>query len=205
HAHVQTHTRTAREHQLGRKLWMWRLIGVTATAAALVGFMLPNEPPPPQVQVVKLALTRASFMQVPGSNSTPGWTATLDAQGNLIMQPLVQTEVPSGSQALLWTRSARIPEPRLLGAIDPNKPLQVPAERLGAIADDQLLEITLETDEDAANHVANGPILFIGQMTVFGAEGSVTPREGASGAAAAAQNSEGPYDTGSATSGPITQ
>ena len=212
-SHPSTTTRTPRERKLARKLWFWRLIGLSATAAAIVGFMLPGEPPPPPVQVVKVAPTRAAILQAPGSSSTPGWTATLDAQGNLIMQPLVQTEVPDGSQALLWTRSARIPEPRLLGKIDPNKPLQVPAERLGALADDQLLEITLETDEDAGNHAPNGPILFIGQMAVFGAEGSVTAREGASTAAGsganastgAGQNGRGPYNAGSATSGPITQ
>jgi len=155
---------------LVRKLWLWRLIGLCAVSAAAVGFMLPGEPPPPPVQIVKVAPTRAAILQAPGSSSTPGWTATLDPQGNLMMRPLVQTEVPAGRQALLWTRSAAIPEPRLLGRIDPNQPIQVPSAQLGALADDQLLEITLERDEDAAEGTPNGPILFIGRMTVFGSE-----------------------------------
>ena len=159
-----------------RKLWLWRLIAVSATVAAIVGFMLPGEPPPPPVQVVKVAPTRAAILHAPGTSSTPGWTATVGPEGNLMMRPLVRTEVPTGSQTLLWTRSAQIPEPRLLGRIDPNLPVQVPAAQLGALAEDQLLEITLEKDEDAAKAVPNGPILFIGQMTMFGSEGAAASR-----------------------------
>lgn len=156
--------------KLVRKLWFWRLMSFCALGAAIVGFMLPGEPPPPPVQVVKVAPTRAAILQAPGTSSTPGWTATLDPHGNLMMRPLVQTEVPTGSQVLLWTRAQAVPEPRLLGRIDPNRPVQVPSAQLGALAEDQLLEITLETDEDAAAGLPNGPILFIGQMTVFGSE-----------------------------------
>lgn len=175
-----------------RKLWFWRLMAICAASAAIVGFMLPGEPPPPPVQIVKVAPTRAAILQAPGATSTPGWTATLGPEGNLMMRPLVHTEVPAGSQVLLWTRSERIPEPRLLGRIDPNQPVQVPAAQLGALADDQLLEITLETDEDAAKAVPNGPILFIGQMTVFGSEGAAGPADAEA-------------DTASAASGPITR
>lgn len=175
--------------RLVRKLWVWRLVSLCAICAAVVGFMLPGEPPPPPVQIIKIAPTRAAILQAPGSSSTPGWTATLDAQGNLMMQPLVHTEVPTGSKAVLWTRSATVPEPRLLAQIDPNRPVQIPAVQLGALADDQLLEITLEREADAVKGVANGPILFIGQMTVFGS---------------AATASEAPGG-GSATGGPIVQ
>ena len=170
--------RTPRERVLNRKLWFWRLIGLAATAAAIVGFMIPREPPPPPVNIVKVAPTRAAILLAPGTSSTPAWTATFDADGNLMMQPLVNTEVPAGSQTLLWTRSARIPEPRLLGAIDPNRPVQVPAATFGQPADDQLLEITLETDEDAVSGTPNGPILYIGQMTTFGSEASATGAAG---------------------------
>lgn len=155
---------------LVRKLWFWRLIGLCSTAAAIVGIMLPGTPPPPPVQVIKVAPTRAAILQAPGTSSTPAWTATLDPHGNLVMQPLVRTEIRAGSQALLWTRSERVPEPRLLGRIDPNRPVQVPAATLGALAEDQILEITEERDEDAAKGVPQGPILFIGQMTVFGSD-----------------------------------
>jgi len=172
-----------------RKLWLWRLISLCAASAAVAGFMLPGEPPPPPVQVIKVAPTRAAILQAPGSTSTPGWTATLDPHGNLMMRPLVHTEVPAGSQAMLWTRSPAIPEPRPLGRIDPNRPVQVPAAQLGALAQDQLLEITLERDEDAAQAVANGPILFIGQMTVFGSEASPDDASAA----------------GKASAGPVTQ
>src|SRR5690606_15208400 len=97
---------------------VWRLIGLSATAAAIVGLMLPAEPPPPPVQVIKVAPTRAAILLAPGTSSTPAWTATFDTDGNLMMQPLVHTEVPTGRQALLWTRSERVPDPRLLGSID---------------------------------------------------------------------------------------
>lgn len=169
-------TRTA-QPGLQRKLWLWRLIGICASAAAVVGFMRPTDPPPAPVNIVKVAPTRAAILQAPGTSSTPGWTATLGPEGDLMMQPLVNTEVPVGSQVLLWTRSARLPEARLLGRIDPNQPVLVPAGQLGAMADDQLLEITLETDTDAAQGVPNGPILFIGQMAVFGSEGATTLSE----------------------------
>lgn len=174
-----------RYRSLARKLWLWRLVGVSATVAAIVGFMMPGEPPPPPVQIVKVAPTRAAILQAPGTTSTPGWTATLDPQGNLMMRPLVHTEVPAGQQTLLWTRSQKIPEPRLLGRIDPNRAVQVPAARLGALAADQLLEITLEREEDAAQGLPNGPILFIGQMTVFGSEAAAAAGGGEAASATA--------------------
>lgn len=192
-----THSRSQapdRERALLRKLWLWRLIASGAACAAIVGFMLPGEPPPPPVQIVKVAPTRAAILMAPGTSSTPGWTATLDADGNLMMQPLVHTEVPLGSQVLLWTRSARVPEPRLLGKIDPNRPVRVPVATLGALADDQLFEITLEKDEDAAEGVPNGPILFIGQMAVFAAEAAAMP-DAASGASATSGASAGTITT----------
>src|SRR5690606_25894309 len=101
---------------------------------------------------------------------------------------------PVGSQALLWTRSETIPEPRLLGRIDPNRPVQVPSAQLGPLADDQLLEITLERDEDAVKGVPNGPILFIGKMTVFGADMAADPPAG-----------DGAPTSSSAVSGTVTQ
>lgn len=187
HTHAAPPTQDSRkpQHVLQRKLWLWRFIAICATAAAVVGFVLPSEPPPPPVQVIKVAPIRAAILQAPGATSTPGWTATLGPEGNLVMQPLVYTEVPPDRQVLLWTRSARVPAARLLGRIDPNRPVQVPATQLGELADDQLLEITLETAEDAAKGVPNGPVLFIGQMAVFGAEGSAAPAPADAAASAA--------------------
>src|SRR5690606_2270828 len=118
---------------------------------------------------------------------------------NLMMQPLVNTEVPTGSQTLLWTRSAQIPEPRLLGSIDPNRPVQVPAATFGKLSDDQLLEITLETDEDAVRGTPNGPILYIGQMTTFGSDAAVTGASaGPAGAPGAGATRAGNALTGAA-------
>lgn len=169
---------------LVRKLWFWRLIGLCSTVAAITGIMLPGPPPPAPVQVIKVAPTRAAILQAPGTSSTPGWTATLDPHGNLVMQPLVRTEIPTGNQALLWTRSERVPEPRLLGRIDPNRPVQVSAASLGALADDQILEITQERDEDAAKGIPHGPVLFIGQMTIFGSDAASTSAGAQRGGAA---------------------
>lgn len=175
HAHAQ--------RRLVRQVWLWRLVSMCAVAAAVAGFMLPGEPPPPPVQVIKVAPTRAAILQAPGTTSTPGWTATLDPHGNLVMRPHVHTEVPADRQVVLWTRSPSIPEPRLLARIDPNRPVQIPAAQLGTLADDQLLEITLERQDDAARGIANGPILFIGQMTVFGSETALPETTGAASAA----------------------
>lgn len=180
---------TQRHQALLRKLWFWRLVTLCATTAAVLAFIMPGEPPPPPVQIVKLAPTRAAILQAPGTSSTPGWSATLDPQGNLMLQPLVPTEVPAGHQVLLWTRSATLPTPRLLGRIDPNRAVQVPSEQLGVLADDQLLEITLETDADAAQGQPNGPILFIGQMIMFGADPKAVPGTGGNGRAPVAEGS----------------
>src|SRR5690606_18639468 len=111
---------------------------------------------PPTVQL--------AILQAPGQTSTPGWRVTLDAQHNLLLTPLVHSEIPSDASVQLWTSNDIETLPRSLGLIDPNQAVLVPAATLGAIQPGQLFEMTLEEQGGSASGAPKGAILFIGRM-----------------------------------------
>ncbi|TCT10446.1 anti-sigma factor [Paralcaligenes ureilyticus] len=145
-----------------RSIWLWRVLCV-ALALAAVTFALK-----PKLSIVQLVPTQAAILQAPGQSSTPGWVGTFDKQHNLVLKPLVQTDVPASSSAQLWTHATETAPPQSLGVIDPNQTVTVPAATIGQINPGQLFEITLEAKGGAPSGTPGGPILFIGRLVEIG-------------------------------------
>lgn len=146
---------------------------VAALALAMQGMQPPPEPP---VTIVRVAPTMAAILQPPGSSSTPGWMVTLDHERNLLFRPLVQTQVQKSTVVQLWLHPPGATAAVSLGVIDPNHSFTVPAAQAGAVAEGAMIEMTQEPAADAPAAAPNGPVLFIGQLVVFGA-GNDLPAE----------------------------
>lgn len=161
---------------------------VVAAAAVLAAIglgltlLLPRNTEPP-VTMIEMKPRQAAILQAPGQSSTPAWIVTVDPQGNVLLVPKVRTEVKAGQAVQLWTHSPRAAQIRSLGLIDPNRPITVPANLIGTLEDDQILEMTLEADGGSDSGSPEGPVLYIGSIVSFGQLDSLPAQNDATQAA----------------------
>jgi anti-sigma-K factor RskA len=158
-----------------KQLWLWRAATVVFAGIALALAVIPGKPVEPPITIVKVAPTRAAILQAPGQSSTPAWIVTFDPQGNVLMAPEVRSDNPADASVQLWTYTEPLRQPRSLGLVDPNKPITIPASLMGEIGSEQYFEMTLEPQGGSANGSPSGPVLFIGQVVVFGAASQTDP------------------------------
>ncbi|HRL22199.1 MAG TPA: anti-sigma factor [Alcaligenes sp.] len=137
----------------------------------------------PPVTVIEMKPRQAAILQAPGQSSTPAWIVTVDPQGNMLLIPKVRTEVKQGQAVQLWTHSPRAAQIRSLGLIDPNRPITVPASLIGTLEDEQILEMTLESDGGSDSGSPEGPVLYIGSVVSFGQLDSLPTQQDARPAA----------------------
>ncbi len=149
-------------------IWIWRIASAVFASIAIVLGLMPSEPAAPPITVVEIAPTMAAIMQAPGQSSTPGWVVTVDPQGNVLMNPLVRSDIPADASVQLWTYNKTMTQPRSLGLIDVNQPVTVPATLMGQIGPDQIFEMTQEAAGGSPTASPSGPILFIGRIVTFG-------------------------------------
>lgn len=153
-----------------RSLWLWRTLSAALAVLAIVLVLPENafkhdpalsaalQPPAPLAATV----VQVAVMQAPGTSSTPGWILTVDSRQNVVLTPQVDIFVPESEAVYLWTYTEQSPHPRLLGAIDPARPLTLPVEVTGPVAPGQIFEMTQEAGL-APPQEPEGPILFIGR------------------------------------------
>ncbi|HEY9279367.1 MAG TPA: anti-sigma factor [Eoetvoesiella sp.] len=156
-------------------IWFWRTLCVILALIMLVLTLRINKfgnSPVAAADVDAPAATapqliQVAILQAPGQTSTPGWTVALDAQKNLVLNPLVHSEVPADASVQLWTSNQVETQPRSLGLIDPNQPVMVPAASIGTIQPGQLFEMTVEAQGGSPTGSPNGAILFLGRMVTL--------------------------------------
>lgn len=163
-------SRRPARHGFWRSLWFWRALSTALGALAIVLVLPENtfkhdpalsaalQPPAPIAPTV----VQVAVLQAPGTSSTPGWILTVDSRQNVVLTPQVDIFVPESEAVYLWTYTEQSPRPRLLGAIDPARPLTLPVDVTGQIAPGQIFEMTQEP-RLAAPQEPDGPILFIGR------------------------------------------
>ncbi|HLS42421.1 MAG TPA: anti-sigma factor [Paenalcaligenes sp.] len=153
--------------QSGSLIWRFATLVLAVATIALIAkiALTPNEPP---INVIEMAPRQAAVLQAPGQSSTPGWILTVDPEGNVLLNPQVETEVSADQSAQLWTQQASSTNPRSLGLIDPNRPVAIPAALIGELETGQVFEITLEDKGGATSNMPSGPVLFIGRLVRFG-------------------------------------
>src|SRR5690625_4171404 len=125
-------------------------------------------PKPPPIEVIQMAPRLGAVLQAPGHSATPGWVLSVDPQQQVLLSPLVPTQLKEGEQVHLWTRDASDSKLRSLGLINPNQPVTLTKENLGTIQEGQLFEMTLESSQRADPNEPQGPILFMGRVVSLG-------------------------------------
>lgn len=153
----------AKEKKLWHNLyWLIALVIIIISALLIWAFM----PKAPIVQRIEMTPRAGAVLLAPGQSSTPGWIATVDPEGHVLLTPQVTTEVQTGKAVQLWTQSPTNPQMRSLGLLNPNQPVTVPKELIGEVQVGQIFEMTLEPSQGSAT--PSGAVLFIGRIVNFG-------------------------------------
>ncbi|MFH9172893.1 anti-sigma factor domain-containing protein [Methylobacterium sp. NPDC017609] len=93
----------------------------------------------------------------------PGWLIQFAQNGTVQSLPLADVLAGSGRALQLWTLWDQAPGPVSLGVLPPGGAIRLPPDRLEAIGDGQLFEITLEPEAASPIGRPTGRILFIGR------------------------------------------
>ncbi len=141
---------------------LWRTTTGLATAAALVlAILLSRMSAPAESPTRYFAILQSR--DTLGQESGPGWLIQIAQNGTVRSLPLVDVQPGSGRALQLWTLWDQARGPVSLGVLPPGGAIRLPPERLEAIGDGQLFEITLEPEAGSPIGRPTGRILFIGR------------------------------------------
>lgn len=173
--HVEAQQTNKNEATLGlalrkeqRSTFYWKLFSLI-NLVLLIGVLIWNFlPKPPPIEVIQMAPRLGAVLQAPGHSATPGWVLSVDPQEQVLLIPLVETELKENERVHLWTRNDKDPQMRSLGLIEPNQPVTLTRDIIGPVQEGQLFEMTLETKDAANTKEPQGPILFMGRIVSLG-------------------------------------
>lgn len=140
------------------RIGFWRAFSGVAVAASLLlaSLLVLQQAPAPQRQYV-------AVLQSPDKQA--GWLVQVDdASGPVKLVPLVDPgRIPAGMSWQFWTKPKDAAGPTSLGLLPQAGAIEVPRDRLPALGDEQLFEITLEPEGGSPLGRPTGPILFVGK------------------------------------------
>lgn len=151
-----------------RQTFYWKFFSLVnlLLVIGLVTWMFLPKPPP--IEVIQMAPRLGAVLQAPGHSATPGWVLSVDPQQQVLLTPVVPTQLKDNEQVHLWTRAAGDSELRSLGLINPNQPVTLTKDVLGTVQEGQLFEMTLESNDQTNTDEPQGPILFMGRVVSLG-------------------------------------
>lgn len=164
----KTKSAQAETSALERSLLRWKIFSLLCLLGVIgltVPLFIPSEPP---VTIVQMAPRLGAVLQAPGHSATPGWVLSVDPQEQVLLTPLVRTELEDDQTVQLWTRRPGDSELHSLGLIDPNAPVALTADIIGPVSEGQLFEMTLESGEQQSETEPLGPVLFLGRVVSLG-------------------------------------
>lgn len=141
---------------------LWRATTGFATAAAILLAILPNRLSAPAESPTRYFAILQS-RDATGQEGGPGWLIQIAQNGTVQSLPLSDVQPGSERSLQLWTLWDQARGPVSLGVLPPGGAIRLPPERLEAIGDGQLFEITLEPAAGSPIGRPTGRILFIGR------------------------------------------
>lgn len=149
-----------------RRAWaspaVWRVATALATAAAVLLAILPIPSGLPTDSPTRyFAILQGR--EAGGGESGPGWLIRIAENGAVQSVPLADVRPATGQSLQLWTLWDQARGPISLGVLPPGGAARLPRERLEAIGNGQLFEITLEPASGSPTGRPTGRVLFIGR------------------------------------------
>lgn len=104
-----------------------------------------------------------AVLQSPGSEKSTGWLVEATPGRGVRLVPVGSPAAPPAGKSLqFWTKPRGAAGPTSLGLIRAGEVAVVPIERLPAVGDRQLFEVTLEPEGGSTIGRPTGPILYVG-------------------------------------------
>lgn len=145
-----------------RSTALWRATTALAATAAILLAILPSRVSAPAESPTRYFAILQS-RDATGQESGPGWLIQIAQNGTVRSLPLADVQPGSGRSLQLWTLWDQARGPVSLGVLPPGGAIRLPPDRLEAIGDGQLFEITLEPELGSPIGRPTGRILFIGR------------------------------------------
>lgn len=145
--------------------WLWKGWAVMASAASVVlavqlGGAVKTSDQPRYIVVMKSPDLKTEWLV----EARPNEKIRLYQIGQL---PLEQSPSALGKSLQFWTKAPTDAGPTSLGLVELGKPLELPADVLPKLVDQQLFEVTLEPKDGSPLNRPTGPILFVGNAVAI--------------------------------------
>lgn len=143
-----------------QRLQRWRVVSGMAIAASvlLASLLVLRAPGPPAAPADRYL----ALLQSPDKST--GWVVEVTTGDKVRLVPVGATaEVPAGKALQFWTKAEGASGPTSLGLIRPGQVTELPANRLPAVGERTLFELTLEPETGSPIGRPTGPVLFIGR------------------------------------------
>ena len=150
---------------LFQRLRHWRVVsGLAIAASVLLASLLVLRAPTPTVPISSAPAERyLALLEAPDKSST-GWVVEVTAGDKVRLVPVgPSADVPAGKALQFWTKAEGASGPTSLGLIRPGQTTELPADRLPALGERTLFELTLEPATGSPIGRPTGPVLFIGR------------------------------------------
>ena len=140
-----------------QNLVLWRGISMACLVLAMVlGFKL---------QTVEPMLSEPTYIAVlvQPENKTPGWVIQTSHTNQMQLVPLGAVEIPEGKALQFWTKAEGWDAPISLGLVKKGETLNIDINKLPALTENQLFELTIEDEMGSSTGKPTGPITSIGR------------------------------------------
>jgi len=159
------HVRDTISHPLPSTPWwqslrLWQgLVAATLVVAVGLGVQLARIPDALETRFV-------AMLQTPEQNI--GWVVELADANTVRLRPVgTLPELPAGRAWQFWTKPMGASKPTSLGLVPASGVIEVPRDKLPALENQQLFEVTLEPEHGSPTGKPTGPILAVGRMVAL--------------------------------------
>ena len=143
-----------------QSLRLWQgLVAATMVVAVGLAIQLDRIPEGPEARYV-------AMLQTPEQNI--GWIVELADANTVRLRPVgALPELPAGRAWQFWTKPQGASKPTSLGLVPAHGVIEVPRDKLPALENQQLFEVTLEPEYGSPTGKPTGPILAVGRMVAL--------------------------------------
>ena len=140
-----------------QNLSLWRGISAACVVLAVVLGL--------KLQTIDPMLSEPTYIAVlvQPENKTPGWVIQTSHTNQMQLVPLGAVEIPKGKALQFWTKAEGWDAPVSLGLVKKGETLNIDINKLPALTENQLFELTIEDETGSPTGKPTGQITSIGR------------------------------------------